>query len=175
MFQECVLKNQRRTTAESCVCWETGRDGKAKNRSSARQSWAETQGISEQMASWSLTVRPRDLVSLRNTASTSELWGISLTHAYSNSLTYQTILHPSSALNKHLGILILIVIRKRLTNEVTAWPSVTLVQVTMSIQIRVRIHSGVCCKCLLMANSCGLGSASQEGPVGVLSGAAGWR
>lgn len=105
-------------------------------------------------------------MSLRNTPSISELWGITLTHTYSNSLTYQTIPHPSSTLNKHLGILILIAVRKQLTNEVTSWPLVTLVQLTMSVHIRVGIQSGVCGKCVLAARSCTLGGASQEGPVG---------
>lgn len=41
---------------ELCVLGN-GRNEKAEDTSSARQSWAETQGISEQMASWILTVR----------------------------------------------------------------------------------------------------------------------
>lgn len=108
-------------------------------------------------------------VSLRNTPSISELWGVTLTHTYSNSLTYQTIPHPSSTLNKHLGILILIAVRKQLTNEVTSWPLVT-----MSVHIRVGIQSGVCCKCVLAARSC-TGRCFPGGPCWVLSGAAGWR
>lgn len=42
---------------------------------------------------------------------------------------------------------------------------VTLVQLTMSVHIRLEIQSGVCCKCVVMANSCSPGRASQVGLV----------
>lgn len=114
-------------------------------------------------------------MSLRNTPSISELWGITLTHTFSNSLTYQTIPHPSSNLNKHLAILILIAIRKQLTNEVTSWPSGD-IGATYNVCSHQTRNSEWC---LLQMRGDGqplrTGQHFPGGPWRELSGAAGWR
>lgn len=40
---------------------------------------------------------------------------------------------------------------------------VTLVQLTMSVHIRLEIQSGVCCKCMVTGSPCALGSTSRVG------------
>lgn len=118
---------------------------------------------------------PRDSVSLRNTPSISELWGITLTHTFSNSLTYQTIPHPSSTLNKHLGILVLITVRKQLTNELTSRPSGDIGAAYNVCSHQTRNSEW----CALQIHDDGqfLRTAQHVpgGPCGGLSGAAGWR
>lgn len=42
---------------------------------------------------------------------------------------------------------------------------VTLVQLTMSVHIRLEIQSGVCGRCMVTASSCTLGSTSRVGLV----------
>lgn len=83
-------------------------------------------------------------------------------NTFSSSLAYQTILHPSLSLNKHLAILILIAIRKQLTNEVTSWPSGD-IDATYDVcsHQTLEIQIGVCCKRVATANSCRPGSTSR--------------
>lgn len=102
-----------------------GKMEKAEDVRSARQSRAQTQGVSEQMASLVMTARngQRDSMSLRSKPSTSGLGGITLkTRHYPFHISNNTasFLKP---VNKHLCILIFTATRKQSTYEVTTWPS----------------------------------------------------
>lgn len=99
MFPEYVTWGQ--VWKGGAVVLGRGKMGTAADGSSAEQSWAQTQSISEQMASLVMTARsgPRDSMSLRNSPSSSGLWGIPWKTKHASPFTYQTILYPSSHLS----------------------------------------------------------------------------
>lgn len=99
MFPEYVTWGQ--VWKGGAVVLGRGKMGTAADGSSAEQSWAQTQSISEQMASLVMTARsgPRDSMSLRNSPSSSGLWGIPWKTKQASPFTYQTILYPSSHLS----------------------------------------------------------------------------